>query len=298
MDAVIKLSSPATREFWEAPVLFEDEHLLVLSKPSGLLTSPDRQDPARPSLMGLLYDVIAQGKPWAVRRGLGYLRNAHRLDFEASGVLLLARSKPVLVHLANLFGAGKHGRTYLALVRGAPALDSFEVDAPLSPNPLRPGLVRIDRRHGKKSLTRFEVAERFDGYALLRCHPLIDRPHQVRAHLVSARFPVVGDALYRGAPLLLSRLKPDYRLKLGRTERPLIGSAALHAERVEVAHPVTGQPLTLTAEWPKDLSVAVKYLRRYAPLHPGPATAEPGVPLGGPENGADSSPASGDPEDL
>src|ERR1041384_377942 len=83
--SVIKLSSPATREFWEIPVLFEDAHLLALDKPAGLLTSPDRYDPERPNLMGLLHAGIAAGKPWAVERGLNYLSNAHRLDFETSG---------------------------------------------------------------------------------------------------------------------------------------------------------------------------------------------------------------------
>src|SRR5882724_4883703 len=94
MSEVIKLSSPATREFWEMPVLFEDEHLLALDKPAGLLTSPDRYDPARPNLMKLLHAGIERGAPWAKQRGLSYLMNAHRLDFETSGIILLAMSKP------------------------------------------------------------------------------------------------------------------------------------------------------------------------------------------------------------
>ncbi|MDW8308928.1 MAG: hypothetical protein RMK20_06105, partial [Verrucomicrobiales bacterium] len=73
MSAVVKLSSPETREFWEIPVLFEDEHLLALDKPAGLLTSPDRYDPRRPNLMKLLHTAIAAGKPWARERGLTYL---------------------------------------------------------------------------------------------------------------------------------------------------------------------------------------------------------------------------------
>src|SRR5215471_10809214 len=99
----IKLSSPATREFWEIPVLYEDEHLLAVDKPSGLLVSPDRYDPNRPNLMKLLHSAIVAGKPWASQRRLTYLMNAHRLDFETSGVILLAKDKPVLVKLANAF---------------------------------------------------------------------------------------------------------------------------------------------------------------------------------------------------
>ena len=120
VNATIKLSSPDTREFWEIPVLFEDEHLLALDKPAGLLTSPDRQDPQRPSLMKLLHAAIAGGKPWARERGLDYLMPAHRLDSDTSGVLLLAKNKPALIALANLFGSEKPARTYIALVSGTP----------------------------------------------------------------------------------------------------------------------------------------------------------------------------------
>src|SRR6202012_281448 len=112
MSAAIKLSSPATREFWEIPVLFEDEHMLALDKPSRLLTSPDRYDPARPNLMKLLHAAIEAGKPRAKERWLTYLMNAHRLDFETSGIILLAKTKPVLIALANLFGIEKPVKTY------------------------------------------------------------------------------------------------------------------------------------------------------------------------------------------
>ena len=77
---------------------------MALDKPAGLLVSPDRYDAQRPNLMKLLHGGIERGVPWARERGLTYLMNAHRLDFETSGVILLARSKPVLVALANLFG--------------------------------------------------------------------------------------------------------------------------------------------------------------------------------------------------
>lgn len=81
----IKLSSPTLRKFWEIPVLFEDEYLLALDKPGGLLTSPDRYDAQRPNLMKLLHAAIAGGKPWTRERGLNYLMNAHRLDCDTSG---------------------------------------------------------------------------------------------------------------------------------------------------------------------------------------------------------------------
>lgn len=262
--SAIKLSAPATREFWEIPILFEDDHLLALDKPAGLLTSPDRYDPLRPNLMKLLHAAIAAGKPWASERHLSYLMNAHQLDFETSGVILLAKNKPALVALANLFGSEKPQKKYFALVQGVPEKDEFEVEAKLAPHPVKIGLMRADPKNGKKSKTRFAVLEKFSGYTLLRCEPLTGRTHQIRAHLRHAGLPVVGDELYGGKKLWLSRLKRDYRLKPGREERPLIPRVALHAEELTLPHPVTGEMLKITAPWPKDLKVAVKYLRQFA----------------------------------
>ncbi len=263
-ETTIKLSAPATREFWEIPVLFEDAYLLALDKPPGLLASPDRDDPQRPNLMQLLHAAITAGKPWARERGLDYLMTAHRLDFETGGVMLLAKNKPTLVALANLFGSEKPLKKYAALVQGSPREDPFEIDAKLAPHPMKIGLMRVDAQNGKKSRTRFAALERFSGYTLLQCEPFTDRTHQIRAHLRHAGLPMVGDDLYGGKKLWLSRLKPDYRLKPGREERPLISRAALHAAELSLPHPVTGQTVTITAPWPKDLQVALKYLRQYA----------------------------------
>ena len=260
----IKLSSPETKEFWEIPVVFEDEHLLGISKPARLLTSPDRYDPNRPNLMKLLHAGIAAGKPWAKERGLTYLANAHRLDFETTGVLLLAKNKPALVKLANLFGSEKPSKTYVALVQGTPEQDEFEVDAAIAPHPVTVGLMRVEPKRGKKSRTRFTVLEKFRGYTLLKCEPFTGRTHQIRVHLRYVQLPIVGDALYRGNKLWLSEIKRGFRLKSGKEERPLIGTVALHAETLALPHPVSGEAISMTAAWPKDLDVAVKYLRRYA----------------------------------
>jgi RluA family pseudouridine synthase len=264
VSATIKLSSPATREFWEIPILYEDAHLLALDKPSGLLTSPDRGSPDRPSLIKLLHAGIARGAPWTVGGGRSYLMPAHRLDFEESGVLLLAKSKPVLVTLANWFSAEKPGNRHVALVEGSPAEDRFTVEAKLAPHPVRIAFMRVDPQRGKRSLTAFEVRERFSGFTLLQCELFTNRPHQVRVHLRHAGLPAVGDRAYGGRPLLLSNLKREYRLKPNQVERPLMARAALHAEALTLPRPVTGEALTITAPWPKELTVAVKYLRRYA----------------------------------
>ena len=189
VSPTIKLSSPATRGFWEIPVLYEDEYLLALDKPAGILTSPDRQDPQQPNLMNLLHTAIAGNKPWARERGLDYLMTAHRLDPEASGVILLAKNKPVLIALANLFGSEKPVKKYIALAQGQPQEDTFEVDAKLAPHPVNAGLTHVDSRNGKKSKTRFEVLERFSGWTLLQCEPFPGRTHQIRAHLRHVIYP-------------------------------------------------------------------------------------------------------------
>ncbi len=278
MSSVIKLSSSAPRlhddeaasatpagAFWEIPVLFEDAHLLALDKPADLAVSPapNDPDPGRPNLMQLLHEAIAAGKPWTRERSLTYLSNAHRLDEETSGVLLLAKTKPVLVALANLFSLEKPGQRWLALVHGTPVQDRFAVNARLAPHPLRPGMYCVNPK-GKKAETDFEIAEKFSNHTLLHCRPRTARSHQLRVHLQNSGLRIVGDELYGGRPLLLSRLKQEYRLKPGREERPLISRTALHVEELTLPHPITGEPVTISAPWPKDLRVAVKYLRLYA----------------------------------
>jgi RluA family pseudouridine synthase len=262
----VKLSSPATKEFWEIPVLFEDAHLLALDKPIDLLLAPDADQPERPSLMALLHAAIAAGKPWAKERNLDYLNAAHRLDFETSGVLLLAKNKPAFVALADLFGAEKPVRKYLALAWGNPPAKNFAVDAKLAPHPIRAGQMRVDADNGKRAHTDFELLEQYSDWCLLRGSPVTERVHQVRIHLKHAGFPIVGDELYGGKKLWLSRIKKDFRLKEGREERPLIARSALHLEELILPHPVTGETVTIKSEWPKDLKVAVKYLRQYAAI--------------------------------
>lgn len=261
----IKLSSPATEEFWEIPVLWEDADLLALDKPAGLATVPDPLHPARPDLMELLHAGIAAGKPWAIQRDLSHLGNPHRLDTESSGLLLLAKSKTAQAALADLFGIQKPLVKYQVLVRGIPDQLSFEIEAPIAPHPVTEGRMHVDLQAGKQSTTRFEVLETFPlhDFAWLQCEPITQRPHQIRVHLRHAGLTVVGDTLYGGKPLWLSRLKRDYRLKPGREERPLIHRAALHASELTLPHPVTQASLHLQCELPKDLKVGLKYLRLY-----------------------------------
>jgi RluA family pseudouridine synthase len=218
----------------------------------------------RPNIMRLVHNDIARGAKWATEHGITYLANAHRLDFETSGVLLLAKTKPALVAIANQFGSELAKKTYLALVVGSPEKDSFDDNAKLGPHPTRVGIVRVDEKGGKKSYTAFDVIERFKGYTYLRCMPRTGRTHQIRVHLQHRGYPIVGDKLYGGPQLLLSKLKKDYRLKRGRTENPLMDRVALHAHELRVTHPATGAEVVITSPLPHDMEVALKMLRKHA----------------------------------
>src|SRR4051794_23851206 len=151
--------------------------------------------------MKLLHAGIERGTPWAKERSLTYLMNAHRLDFETSGVILLAKSKPILVKLANAFGSDKPAKKFGALVQGTPPTDEIASEAKLAPHPANPSIMRVDPKQGKKAMTLFSVRGRFDGWTWLECRPLTSRTHQIRAHLRLLRIPIVGDELYGGKPL-------------------------------------------------------------------------------------------------
>jgi 23S rRNA-/tRNA-specific pseudouridylate synthase len=212
----------------------------------------------------MLWAGIEEGKAWATTRGLSFLRSAHGLEPEDSGVLLMVKNKPVLVKLLDLFGSEQPTISFIALVNGSPAEERFSSGGKIGVHPTRPGVMRVDAKSGKRARTTFEVVERFRGWALLNCVPLTHRQHQIRVHLARLGLRLAGDDTYGGKALLLSSLKPNYHLKPNHAERPLIGSPGLHAEKLAIAHPVTGQAINITAPWPKTLTVAVKYLRKFA----------------------------------
>jgi RluA family pseudouridine synthase len=272
----LKLSNPSTREFWEIPILFEDEHLLIIDKPHGLPVFPDANAEDRHSLSGLLLAAVDTRKPWVLERGLTYLQPVLRQDDEMSGVHPLAKSKEAHAALASYLGSEQPNFTYAVLVQGIPPQKEFTINAPLAAHPTELGLMHISKLEGKKSKSLFTVVESFNNATLLHCRPLTHRPHQLRVHLRSQLLPVFGDTAYGGPPLLLSDLKRDFRLKPNRKELPLLGAAWLHALKMELPHPITQQPLVLEAPLPKHLTVALKYLRRYASgAAPASTAAEP-----------------------
>lgn len=225
-------------------VLYQDDRVVVLDKPSGLAVIPERWESDAPSLA-----TLVPGKP------------VHRIDKETSGVVLLALDEAAFVDLARQFEERRIAKRYLALVHGTPRWSELRCEQPLS--------IAADRRHrtvvgpgGKEAVTEFSVRERFRGFCRIEARPLTGRTHQIRAHLAHLGHPIVGDVLYGGAPLLLSGFKRGYKAR--DQERPLIARVALHALSIGFRHPETGDWLTVEAPLPEDLDVALRQLNKWA----------------------------------
>jgi 23S rRNA-/tRNA-specific pseudouridylate synthase len=260
---VIKLSHPESRQFWEIPVLYEDEHVLAIDKPAGLALTASQETPESPNLLTLLHEGIAKRKPWATERNLSFLKHTYPLDTEIGGVLLFAKSKEAHSKLSEQFGTEKPRHVFLALVQGTPLQNQFIVEGAIATDPVRAGIMRVDPQRGKKARTECELLETFERQSLVRCRIFGFRPQQARVHLRYARHTVVGDRPYFGKLLMLSTLKRPYRLKPNHEERPLVSTPAIFSEQLTFSHPVNESEISVTAVMPKMMAVALKYLRRY-----------------------------------
>lgn len=239
------------------PVLFEDEVMIAFDKPSGLLMGPDRRDRSRENLAELVHAKMGEG-----------VANVHRIDDEASGLVLYAKTKPALDFISGQFQSKTVLKLNHALVVGVPAQDEFSVDFVLKEDEAKPGTMCVVKKHGKASETQFTVLEKYPqtgdrpSFTLLECRPLTGRMHQIRIHLSASGTPVLNDVIYgNDTRLMLSDLKRGYK---GRTdEKPLISRLALHAGGLTFTHPLTREKVTLTSPLPNDFAVALKYLGKF-----------------------------------
>lgn len=240
-------------------VLFEDAHLLAVSKPAGISVVPERGADGWPFMGMLLYHKRACAMCTLSTR----YRVVHRLDRDTTGAVVLAKSAAVERALSQSFAARDVRKRYLALVKGEPRETSGVIDAPIAA-----GVKRMEvRTGGKESVTEWRVLERFKGFTLIEAAPRTGRTHQIRVHLAYAGMPLAVDELYGGAPdLRLSQLKRVY--KGAGEEKPLIARLTLHCAGLEFAHPVTGAPVTVEAPLPADLERTLKALSKWA--HKGP----------------------------
>lgn len=238
-------------------VLAETASVLVVAKPAGLPTVPDRSGRQR-GVHGLLEAL----------RPRDDLRIVHRLDRDTSGCLLLAKGLAAARHFDAQFRAGRIAKTYVALVSGVPSPSPRRIDAWLGPDPRRPGKVvaAAGPRPGfREAHTEIALRRAFRRYALVELRPATGRGHQLRVHLQSIGHPIVGDRDYGGEALLLSRLKAEYKLRPGVDEQPLLRRLFLHAERVRFDD-VDGAPLDVEAPLPSDLAIALRHLEKQQSL--------------------------------
>lgn len=234
-------------------VLWEDECLLAVNKPAGLLSMPDGYDPSLPHLRSMLEPVY--GRVWVV----------HRLDRDTSGVMVFTRSAEAHQALSRQFEERQIEKVYHVLAAGDPPWHQKTVNLPLQPNGDRRHRTVVDRRKGKAATTKFSVLERFGAFSLLAARPQTGRTHQVRVHLAALGLPVAVDSLYGdGEGVYLSQVKPKYQKKASREEKPLINRLGLHAWSLRFKHPLNDKVLSIEAPYPKDFALVIKQLRKYS----------------------------------
>ena len=233
-------------------LLHEDEHLLVVNKPAGLLTIPDR--------FGNKQSLQA-----ALERQFGKVFIVHRLDRETSGIICFARTEAAHRHLSLQFEHHTADKFYLALLDGVVHHDEGEIDKPIGEHPVVSGKMAVVNS-GKPSLTFYRVLERFKRYTLVEALIKTGRTHQIRVHFQSIGYPMAVDALYgRQAAFYLSEIKgKSYKSgKYTEEERPLMDRTSLHSFRLRIDHPHTGERLEFKAEPPKDFNAVLNQLRKW-----------------------------------
>jgi len=216
------------------PVLYVDDHLLVVSKPAGLPSLVDGYNREAPYLTGILKETYPA--LWVV----------HRLDRQTSGVIVFARTAAAHRDLNTQFEQRRAVKTYHALVQGLPAWDSRSIRLPLRADGDRRHRTVVDHQRGKPAETDLLVLERFDQVALLRATPHTGRTHQIRAHLAAVGHPIVSDPLYGGAEL---------------SGLPRLG---LHAYSLRLFHPGSKGEMEFIAPYVEDMVQAIDSLRLVA----------------------------------
>lgn len=234
----------------ELDIRYEDECLLVLNKPAGLVVHPAAGNPQGTLLNALLHHDPALAA--LARAGI-----VHRLDKETSGLMVVAKSPGAHRRLVAALAEHDVSREYLALVQGE-MIAGGTVDEPIGRHP-------GDRKRmavvhgGKHAVSHYRVAERFVGHTLLRVHLETGRTHQIRVHMAHIRHPIVGDPVYGGR----LRLPPGAGDELTAVVRRF-NRQALHATRLALEHPGSGERMSWEAEPPADMLALLAAFREHA----------------------------------
>ena len=223
-------------------IVYEDEDVLVLNKPKGMVVHPAPghwDDTLVNALMYHCKDSLS-GINGELRPGI-----VHRIDKDTSGLLIVAKNDMAHQSLAEQLKDHTLSRTYEAVVKGCFREDSGTIDAPIGRHPVDRKKMAVTEKNSRPAVTHYEVIERFRGYSLVRCRLETGRTHQIRVHMAWKNHPILGDTVY-GSP------KPE----LGQD------SQCLHAIELRFIHPRTGQPVTVRCDRPAYLNALLDKLRR------------------------------------
>ena len=253
VNATLEPATDSRPEPIRLSILHEDAHLLVINKPVGLVVHPGAGNPD-----GTLVNALLHHDPaLAVLPRAGIV---HRLDKETSGALIVARTLEAHTALVEQLAAREIHRQYEAIVNGT-MIAGGTVDAPLDRHPVD-RLRRAVREDGKPAVTHYRVRERYRAHTRIECVLETGRTHQIRVHMAHIRHPLVGDSLY-GGTLRLPKAAGETLVATLRGFR----RQALHAERVALSHPITGEALEILAPAPEDLLALARALREDTATH-------------------------------
>jgi 23S rRNA pseudouridine1911/1915/1917 synthase len=238
-------------------IVHQDDDIIVIDKPAGLVVHPGAGVSTGTLVHGLLHhDPALAGVGGEDRPGI-----VHRLDKDTSGLLVVARNARAHRALVDAMQLHAIQREYTAIVWGDPREDEGTVDAPLGRDPRERKRMAVTRHGGRQAVTHWHAEERFGIATRLRVRLETGRTHQIRVHLAHIRLPVMGDPVYGGRRKPLS---PDsVERSLGVTLLGVLSRQALHASRLELAHPRTGDVLGFTSPLPHDLQLALEALRAF-----------------------------------
>lgn len=249
LEAELAVEVTTVAEAIALDIVYEDEHLLVLNKPAGLVVHPGAGNPAGTVLNALLHHDPALAE--LPRGGI-----VHRLDKDTSGLMVVAKTLAAHTALVDMLSRHDVERQYEAVVLGT-LVAGGTVDAPIGRHMgdrLRQAV--RDEEDGKRAVTHYRLRERFRAHTLIQCNLETGRTHQIRVHMAHIHHPLVGDPLYGGG-LKLPKGASDALVAVLRGFR----RQALHAERLAFVHPATGEEMAFSAPRPADFDALVEALR-------------------------------------
>lgn len=236
-------------------ILYEDDYMIAVNKQPDLIVHPARGFKTGTLVNALVYHFkeLSEGsEPW--RPGI-----IHRLDRNTTGVLVVAKDDTSHWKLSRQFSDRTTKKTYIAIVHGTPQLRADCINQPLGVHPQVREKFAIRPDIGKEAITIYETLEKFRGYSLVQLDLRTGRTHQIRVHMAWIKHPVVADEMYGGKIVYPWQIED----RAPAPENPLMGRTALHAWKLEINHPATGDRMTFEAPLPKDMQSFLDALRTY-----------------------------------